>query len=158
MFLGAGAIFTWEGFSDADEARQSAQWPTVEGKVLSHSVRWVAEDPTSSKSSFVHEPIVWYAYSVDQVPYKDSRIGWYRTTFHSEAAANEFMDSHYPVGASVLVHYDPHHPHHACLVVGGAFRALRPAFGGLYWIVGFPIFFLVIRMIGKRSPKREEAS
>lgn len=124
-------VTIWHGLTDVHEARASVDWPTVDGKVLSHAVH--RQSHTHSRDTFA--PIVWYEYRVGDTPYKDSRLSWYAENFDSERAAQDFMQERFPVGATVRVHYDSVHPHHACLIPGGAKQAMVPIYAAGMMVV-----------------------
>jgi hypothetical protein len=140
----------WNGLNDAHEARVSASWPVADGKVLSHSVKRVEHYERYSNPPPTWEPMVWYAYAVGGEEYKDSRIAWYKQDFHSEGAANEYMKERFPIEGTVRVHYDPNHPHHACLVPGGSSRAMVSAYVGLAILV---VTVLVVGFLLVRGPR-----
>ena len=106
-----GGLWGFAGISSTQQARESREWPTVEGQILSS---WVSEGELRDPPSYYAH--VNYSYVVNGVQYDGKRIS-FGISHGSRNYAESIIDK-YPAGKLVPVHYDPSDPTVAVLEVG----------------------------------------
>ena len=116
LATGAEIYFGIDAFNESGEAARSTAWPSATGTVDGNRIIHHHHQHSADK----YEPVVWYEYEVDSDKYRDNRIGWYEIRYDFREEAQKFLDEHYKEGSPIKVFYDPHHPHHACLITGHA--------------------------------------
>ena len=158
FFLCGGILFSIIGIWYLAQARQTLDWPSVEGKVLSSSVlarqssrRQVGE--TSGGVSFY--PRVRFEYSVAGVSYQGDQVsvGEVGRAFRTSAEA---VSGKYRPGQGVTVFYDPLQPGRSVLepgVQGTTYFWLGIGVG----LIGVGLLIAVVAPIGLRAEqaKRE---
>jgi hypothetical protein len=102
--------------------RYSPGWPTCDGVVFESYVRENDNRHQDSQGNWHNRPSdysvrIRYRYEVDGKSYDNGDIGAADPGYPSESEA-AFIQSKYPVGAHVVVHYDPKHPGTSVLVPG----------------------------------------
>jgi len=105
IFFLAGAALVFYGVGLVRDARACANWPTVQGRVLSAEAQVVSRQ----KDKSTYAPNVSYRYEVDSKDYESSRLTIVPRNYSSRQSVNEILTG-YPVGGTVLVHYDPKNP------------------------------------------------
>lgn len=108
-------LFAWRAW---EVKRNSPQWPSVEGVMLTSQPRAMHDNPAepeSAKHDWVAE--VRYAYMVDGVSYTGDRLQAFgRRYMTKEEVLQELAP--FPVGAHVQVFYDPAQPQSSVLIPG----------------------------------------
>ncbi len=145
-YLGGG-LGVYAGSQAYFVARDSAHWPTVEGKIALMEVDGRYSDTVRNRTFRFYADME-YAYSVEGHEYLGDR-----RTFRPRPRNSNPDDRHgkewaeqvakeYPVGRSVQVYYSPRNPKQAILEPGASVKMLIPAFiGGL--LMAFPTIFVV---------------
>lgn len=108
-----GLVFGGFGYVKLKVSRESAAWPTVEGRVSQARL-----DTTRSDGTTKYAPRLSYTYAVGGVRYTGHDVSAV-TSYTSRARADEVL-RRYPSGATVSVHYDPEKPSAAVLEPGGS--------------------------------------
>jgi hypothetical protein len=126
-----------------DQAKQSANWPTVEGKIESSEVTQRHDDKGTSYSADIC-----YSYPVKDRTYKSSRI-WYGGGFSSSSSGEFYrLVDRYPKGKVVAVHYDPEHPEEAVLEAGAFFTSyILYVVGWVFLVIGVLVLLSVPRAL-----------
>jgi hypothetical protein len=137
VFVGAFAMFV--GIENGVKARDSLQWPTVEGKVVSSSIQ---SERTSrgagGGSSTTYRARVVYEYAVDRTTYNGERIAYGEYATGNPADAERIIEK-YPKDKKILVYYMP--DNHGESV-------LEPGQAGLPWFfLGLGVVFLFIGIV-----------
>ena len=108
-------LFAWRAW---EVKRNSTQWPSVEGVMLTSQPRAMHDNPAepeSAKHDWVAE--VRYAYMVNGIPYTGDRLQAFgRRHMTKEEALQELAP--FPVGAHVKVYFDPAKPQSSVLIPG----------------------------------------
>lgn len=114
VFLALAALMAWglaDYVSEIVKASAARAWPTATAKILISR----AQTGCSKGSSFY--PFVKYEYSVALRRYTGNRIAFGHRGCGAAAFA-ERIASQFPVGATVLVHFNPATPRESVLVAG----------------------------------------
>lgn len=152
IFMVLGTAFTLVGVFMVRDAYESESWPTAEGRITqsyieSHTKR---ED---GKTKYYYTPIVAYTFKVGSVSYTGDRVSFGGTVSYGlYFQAEQYLDD-YPVGAVVIVHYDPANPEKCCLEPG------LNLFNVIFLVVGVPLLgaglltgaYILVYLV-KRSP------
>jgi hypothetical protein len=155
-FILMGAIVFIFGVRNFTRARESASWPTVEGRVA-HSEMTLGSGDESS----VYHASVLYNYKLSGVSYSSDRIGFgdfdSSDSSHAQAIVNR-----YPVGTSVQVHYNPQTPNLSVLETGvnGATYFLAPG-GALFLISGCLMLWglpKLLRLLSAATPSDDSSN
>ena len=121
-------------------ALQNQAWPTTEGKVISSEVRptevWGRAGPIQYYAADVK-----YEYAVNGKTLTGSQLAFGTDSglFSDPARALQEVEQ-YPIGRTVIVHFNPDNPQDALLNIGGT------AGGAL--MIGFGVFFIVLGIAG----------
>jgi hypothetical protein len=117
------------------KSRRARFWPVAQGRILDSRVREVKDEEGSS-----YEAYILYEYSVNGVSLRSDvwRLGVGRSSFTGWAKK---AVAKYPIGAPVMVYYNPERPNDAMLETGNAswaFLLFGLAFflGGLNAVIG----------------------
>ena len=102
-------------------AKASRFWPTAEGKIISSEITLLDTDGADE-----YRPNIVYRYRVGQMEYQGSTaaFGMESVSLRSRNSA-ERARRPYPVGARVLVHYDPSNPSVSTIEAGNTGWALQ---------------------------------
>jgi hypothetical protein len=122
------------------ESRRASAWPQVGGRILRSGIETRHHD-TDDGTSVSQASAVEYEFSVGGVRYVGTRVGIGEREDATELAATL---QRYPVGATILVHYDPKDPRNCVLepklpkgLGKGCFALLAIAavfVAGIYWL------------------------
>jgi hypothetical protein len=122
------------------ESRRASAWPQAGGRILRSGIETRHHD-TDEGTSVSQVPAIEYEFSVGGVRYVGIRVGIGEREDGTELAA---MLQRYPVGATVMVHYDPKDPKNCVLepklpegLGKGCFALLAIAavfVAGIYWL------------------------
>jgi len=131
-----GSAFVNYGFGQMAKAKESVNWPSAAGKILSseQEKRTSTEGNGSSKETKTYYvAVINYEYQVDGKAYTSNRIGFAgQSGVQSSALVNK-----YPKGKSVSVFYCPNNPEEAVLEKGGKKADyFFPVFGGFIILFG----------------------
>ncbi|HUF38024.1 MAG TPA: DUF3592 domain-containing protein [Anaerolineales bacterium] len=126
-------ISPW-GWTIVRNARASADWPTVEGRITASEV----EHSSDAEGGDSYTPHVTYTYQVNGRSYENFTIKFGETSYGSERTALEIL-ARYPVGQAVRVHYDPTNPDRAVLEAGVS--------GGSYIVLSVGLIFVAVSLI-----------
>jgi len=125
VFLSIGLFLMPKAIKNRRMAAAAEQWPAVDGTVLSTDIIKRVSKSQDEFDSYI--PQVRYAYSANSVRREGDviRIGLGEMGYIQEKQARDHL-MRYPVGATVLVRYDPENPQAAVLETGqvGAGRKL----------------------------------
>jgi hypothetical protein len=128
-----GGLALW-GWTILQNARASASWPKVSGRVTDAFVNH-SQDAEGGNS---YSPEVSYTYVVDERPFQGSRIKFGELSYSSRNRAQEIVNR-YPVGQPVAVYHDPDRPERAVLEPGVS--------GGSYLVLGIGLLFVTLAFI-----------
>jgi hypothetical protein len=132
LFIIVGASVLYFGLGQIELAKQSVDWPTVEGMVQQSTVEYRRD----SEGGGAYYAQVLYDYTVQGVTYSGNRIaiGDYGsgTPSYARSIVNE-----YQVGRTATVYYSPDNPEEALLEPGLQNQAyLTPGIGLAFVIAG----------------------
>lgn len=134
VFLLVGGGLSWWGWNILQDARASASWPTVDGRVTRSEV----SKSTDADGADSYSPEVLYEYQVDDQSYENSTIKFGENSYSSRRRAEEIAAT-YPVGQRVTVSYDPIEPGQSVLEPGVT--------GGSYIVLGIGAVFVVVSLL-----------
>lgn len=132
LIIGLG--FTLYGGFMVMQALDSNSWPSVTGEVLES---YVTSSQGGSQGGTTYKPFVVYEYVVGGTTYKAAVVKLGDTSSSSIYSTHQKVVDKYPVGASVIVFYDPEDPQNAALETGLNFVVLILFGIGLAMIGGF---------------------
>jgi hypothetical protein len=141
VLLGLGAGVTWYGWGELRKARQSVDWPTTPGKVLSSEVVDAGEDNMQFAAAIT------YAYRVRGKTHKGDQValGQWAT---SDVKPVRRLVRQFPVGKVVPVYYNPEDPAEAVLKPGPTFQSwMVPVMGVVFFFFG--IFVGIAAIFGR---------
>ena len=149
IFLLVGAGLVWWGSTILQNARASADWPSVEGRITSSLV----DHSTDAEGADSYSPEVTFVYVEDGRSYESHTIKFGENSYSSERKAQEIL-SRYPMGQTVTVFYDPENPEKAVLEPGvssGSYIVL--GVGALFVVIALlvPIFTFIKYFLGRSS-------
>lgn len=153
VFLAAGIGLSIWGHGMLEEARASADWPTVSGTIVSSDVS-VSKSTSGSgskrKTSTVYEPSITYKYEVDGKPFTSSRVTTNDYSSSSSKRAYRIVKK-YPEGSTAKVYYNPDEPYLSVLEPGTTFMSYLPFGAGLLFAVvgGLVLLGGIFRIIKK---------
>ncbi len=137
---GGGSIAMLSAQRDLHYARQSAEWPTVEGRIIESKVhRW----GTDASGDVSYDAIIQYTYTVDSAVHQNNIISYGMGARGNRQRAQQIV-SRYPRGATRRVYYHPDRPEISVLEPGtGGGPWVGIAIGGVFLIIGL----LIIRFL-----------
>lgn len=159
VVAGTGLIF-WAGPS-LKVARESANWPTAQGRILSSEKTYVTTSTTSSPSSSAilgrtdrkswtsYRPSISYSYTVDGSEYESTRL---ELGSIDMGRTDEYLQE-FAEGKEVTVHYNPDDPEQAVLIAGADATFYVLMFVGLL-AIGLAIFMVVVTIFISRAVSR----
>jgi hypothetical protein len=130
VFLVLGAAVTWYGWGELRKARESVNWPTAPGKVLSSEVVDAGED------NMQFDAAITYAYRVEGETRRNDQValGQWAT---SDVKPVRRLVREFPEGASITVYYNPDDPAEAVLKTGPTFQSwMIPVMGVVFFFFG----------------------
>lgn len=130
MILGAG-VLSW-GYHMYHKTEEAKAWPTTTGRVITSEVK-------SQGSTRMYKPAVQYGYTVGGKNYLSSHVSFAEYSSSHPSRAQSII-SKYPVGATILVHYQPQNPDLAVLDPGDM--------GGIYIPFVIGSFFMLFSVVG----------
>lgn len=143
------AIFVWD-VGKLQQARDSRDWPRVEGRVTRSTV-----DHSQRES----KPQVVYAYTVAGTPYTSGQISFDLFDKPGGQGRIESIIARYPVGEKVTVYYDPNEPRTAILepeVYSPFFMPLL--FGALFFFGGSLTLWRTFRQVMDGRPVPQQGT
>jgi len=151
-FVIIGAVVAFLGIRNLDRAKDSVNWPTAEGKIVSSSVR-----ESMGRDSKTYHADIAYEFSVADAVHSGNRIsfGDYGTSNPSHARG---IVERYPEGLVVTVYYMPDRPKECVLELGITKQArFVPIFGSLCFVVGC-VMAIGIPLCFRLASSREQKS
>lgn len=98
------------------EARSAANWPTVEGTIISSTLEHRVNTTSSGKGKWYYEARVKYGYSVDGVGYESKRVSFKSASYqYKSEVIPSTQVRRYPANKTVEVYYNPEDPEKAVL-------------------------------------------
>jgi len=126
-----GALATW-GIRDLMRAKDSADWPSVEGKIISSSV----ERQSGNKGGTTYHAEIEYKFAVEGIMHYGERVA-YGDYGSSDSSHARGIVERYPKNKVVTVYYMPDNPDVCVLETGVQGQAWTvPIFGSVFFIVG----------------------
>jgi len=134
VFLLIGMGLSYWGWNILQDARASASWPTIDGKVVKSEVTHSID----SDGGDSYSPEITYVYIVNNEQLANKTIKFGENSYSSRKKA-EGIAASYPVGKNVTVYYDPQQPDKSVLEPGVS--------GGSYIVLGIGVLFILITLI-----------
>jgi len=132
IFIIVGGALTVFGIRNALRAKSSTEWPTIQGKIISSSVR----THRSNNSTTYHAEIL-YEFTLNGVAYSGNRVA-YGDYGSSNSAHARNIANRYSQDKVVTVYYMPDNPEECLLEPGLKAQTLfLPGIGLLFFIAGF---------------------
>lgn len=137
LFLILGIVYLARGITRRRLAARSLQWPVIEGKIHSASVRTETRSDSEGSEIQVYVPQASYSYTVAAKAYEGNviRFGVEQFGYAVLQMAQKHIEL-YTVGALVPVHYDPDDPTVAVLEPGESGGMRNLFVGSLFLLVG----------------------
>jgi len=139
------------------EAREAAAWPEAAGRVMRTWVETGSTAGNRGRRYATYTPRVAYSYEVGGSLYLNDRLSLSQAHQQTSMEAAEDELSAYPVGAPVMVRYDPASPARSALIIegSGSVSYIGLAAGALLTIFGAYVVVMVLRP--RRRPPVPEA-
>lgn len=159
LMLAGGSYLIWRGLYFIRLGRESAYWPTTQGKVSrsylhSHTHTTQNQDGTSS-SSTSYSPHLRYTYEVNGVWYRSNTIVLgYEELSMSRLEAEAYLDN-YPTGAELTVFYNPQEPSMSVLIPGRISYGVSLVIGGVIFTVVLLAMIFFLGFAPKALPEEE---
>lgn len=115
ILLVLGIVFFIIGRVSTKRSQIARTWPTVPGSVVRSEVVTHTEYDSDNNASTSYEPVVCYQYSLMGQTVTGTRIAYGANRFSYKKSFE--ICSQYPLGAQVLVHYNPEKVEDATLEV-----------------------------------------
>ena len=131
IFAGAGIATCYFSKPTLDDAKASADWPNVQGKVTRSKVI----GRKNSKGKRNYSAAIDYQYEVDGKKYSGDTVWFGQSTSRRKTSAQKLV-AQFPSGQKVDVYYDPEVPGVSVLLPG--------AFLSSYLVFGVGVLFAVI--------------
>ena len=112
IFLAMPTLLIAALISKLLEARRAATWPNAAGRVVKSAVEARHTPHADGPTTVENLPDIAYEFTVAGKPYRGSRINLDEI---QDPAQLEATLARYPVGANVIVHYDPKDPENCVL-------------------------------------------
>ena len=142
--LFAGPVLAWVGYGFLQEGRASMQWPQVPGTIMASVTEQNMTSQRGAQGSVrTWAPDISYHYTVDGVTYQGDRVRVVMVERGRELAQS--WAEKYPVGAQVIVSYNPHNPREAVLEPGVPWWVYAGTAIGMLMVLA-----VVMRMVIKR--------
>ena len=143
IFTLLGGGFLIIGVYNIRSASESESWPTAEGVVVS-SIVSESRDPGERHSTYGAE--VRYEYTVEGVTQEGDRVRFGGNVSSSNPSGARETVERYREGSAIAVFYDPEDPARSVLEPGMSGAVfLFPGIGGLFFVIGVVILFLLLR-------------
>jgi|GEM_PF-2218024 len=127
-----GILFIVFGIRNHLLGKESENWPTVQGKLVSES----STRPKKNKTIYV-----FYQYQVKGITYENSRVN-----FRDDNGSKEKIRDQYNVGDALEVHYQAHDPEQSVLEPGASSMGLiTKIFGSLFCFALSGVFLMMRR-------------
>jgi len=155
LLIGGVLLVVGVLISDLPKMFFSQEWPTTEGIILYHKFVGQKFKQYGADDYVNIDVYIRYQYEVNDVPYTSLSLNSIGTPFYPTSYASQ-----YPVGADIIVYYNPKHPDDAVLEPGfvDVWRAFDTDSHLLYLIGGFFIYLAILRIKGIRDKYHWESS
>jgi hypothetical protein len=104
------------------QARKAAHWPQAPGRIVKSTIEAKEVRNMEGESSVTNVPAIAYEFTANGFPRRGTRIAIGQDT---GGANTEATLARYPVGANVVVHYNPKDPNDCVLDYSGPFKGTR---------------------------------
>ncbi len=139
FIVGGAAVFFGSGQIKA--AKQSSDWPTVQGSVVSSEVSRSRSSGGKNRTKTTYQSDVLYDYVVNGTTYSANKVSFGEVGRGTPAPAREIVNR-YPKGKNVTVYYNPDKPETAVLEPGmSAAVYFVSGFGGVFLFFGLLVLF-----------------
>ncbi|MGL1957151.1 MAG: DUF3592 domain-containing protein [Colwellia sp.] len=132
LFLGIGIALV--GIQSLIKAKESVNWPTAEGVVVSSSV-YDSKDRNDNSSKSVYHAVVIYEFTVHNLQYSSNVVAFGDYGSADSSYANDIVER-YPTGENVTVYYQDNDPEECLLEPGLTAQS--------FFILGFGLVFLIV--------------
>lgn len=149
IFVLTGGAILYFGVRDILIARDSVNWPSVPGKVISSVVESHRSDDGTTYSAEVH-----FEYDIEGVTHASNRVGVGSVSTSNPSGARKTVNR-YPAGKVVDVFYNPEDPDYGLLETGVRGETwFLPVFGGIFFTVGSVLALFLPRGLGGEKRRR----
>jgi hypothetical protein len=139
------------------EAREAATWPEATGRITRNWIETGSTAGNGGRRFATYTPRVAYSYQVGGSLYLNDRLSLSQARLQTsrQAAEDELKD--FPIGAPVMVRYDPASPRRSALIIedGGSVPYIGIAVGGLLMIFGGYVIVMTLRRSRPAGPRPE---
>jgi hypothetical protein len=147
LLLLVSAFFVYVGVQNRRLARESVNWPSVDGEIVSAQVVEELNRSRTGPSTRTYRPTIRYRYRVNGVEFEGDRVslGEYATGDRADA---EQVVGAYPAGRPVRVHYRLDAPATAVLEPGASgLPSFYAALGGVFFVAGLVLAWAAPKLI-----------
>ncbi|MEA2811813.1 MAG: hypothetical protein QOJ17_5954, partial [Rhodospirillaceae bacterium] len=147
-FLPGMAFFTLGGlmilamlWASRSQVAEAAGWPQTSGRIVASTVEHYRQRVGGARTGTLvtfYEPVIEYSYRVADRDYHSTQLSFGGKAAGSQELA-EARAARYPLGAQVVVHYDPKNPANAVLDLKVAYGV--PLLAAAIVFLGLALFF-----------------
>jgi len=154
IFVIVGMVVALQGKKRLATAKKSANWPYVEGRVISSEME-IDRDSDSEGTSVTYSAEVMFEYEVAGVVYSANRVSFGQYGSSSPGHARKILNK-YPADEAVKVYYDPANPEVSVLEPGVTFSTYLLLIGGLVFIFFGALFLFIVNKHWSSQEGQEE--
>ena len=118
FFIVTGAITFLIGISELVKGKDSLNWPSVKGKVISSSVRTHYSSSRGNPHAITYYADITYMFTVKGKVFYGDRISFRESGYSNSSSAQSIIENQYPKGKIISVRYMPESPDE-CLIYPG---------------------------------------
>jgi len=155
IFVIVGTVVALQGKKMLATAKESANWPYVQGKVISSEME-VRKETDDDGTSVTYSAEVMFEYEVAGVLYSANRVSFGQYSSGAPGLARKIL-SRYPAGKVVNVYYKPDAPEVSVLEPGVTFSTYLVLIGGLVFVFFGGLFLFVVNKYWSQAEPQEQA-
>jgi flagellar basal body-associated protein FliL len=134
VFLCVGIGLIIAAVISRNNAKKAESWSTIAGQVTSSTMTEHRQRDSDGDSHVNYQPVVQYTYQVNGLTYNGGKISFGANSFDYNTAQSKV--GKYPVGAQVVVHYNPINPGEAVLETQAAGSKIFLIIGIIFALIG----------------------
>ena len=154
MGVGLGLLSGAWGLINICRELPTAQWPTVQGSILSQHYT----DPSETQDSHKHAKLrLTYRYQVNGKQFQSDQYRLGEDQYVGRAEVAHELAGRFPTGAQAEIHYNPNNPEQAVLLAGPDWEEdIASIFIGILFIVLMLVLRRIVLRAGGSSPVPEK--
>jgi len=155
IFVIVGIVVAIQGKKMLATAKESANWPYVQGEVISSEME-VRKETDDDGTSVTYSAEVLFEYEVAGTVYSANRVSFGQYSSGAPGLARKILNK-YPAGTVVKVYYNPDDPEISVLEPGTTFSTYLVLIGGLVFVFFGGLFLFVVNKHWSQAEPQEQA-